>query len=368
MSALVLIDGIQHLRALASTPRLAGSRANAEARAYCARELARLEFSVAERSFGYSQFPARLATPCAGVWGALSLAIAGVLARNGSAGASVAVSLIALAILGVTGSWLARRGVLEFPGMRREGTNLEAVRGAGVPNVWLVAHTDTKSQLVPMLGRVTSVVVLATSWLAMMILTTITLGTGHHFASVVWGVVAGVGSLAALGITATVVGNRSPGAVDNASGVAVVLAAAELLPRDVHVGILITDAEEMGLGGARSAARTLARATAINVDGVDDQGALSAMYSGSRPASLLRTVSDAAAAEQEPLKLRRLIPGVLVDGLAFADAGWEVVTLSRGTARTLRRIHTQSDSLDHMTGAGIPITARVVSRIVQELA
>src|SRR5262245_37275460 len=129
MTVVVPTDGIQHLRALARTPRYTGSRENADARAYCARELERLGFNVAERPFTYSQFPARLATPCAGVWGALTLVTAGVLARNGSAGASVTVALVALAIFGLAGSWLARRGVLAFPGMRYEGVNLEATRG-----------------------------------------------------------------------------------------------------------------------------------------------------------------------------------------------------------------------------------------------
>ena len=361
-------DGTRHLRALGRTPRFTGSRENEEARAYCARELERLGFTVAERRFTYSQFPARLATPCAGLWGALTFFAARTVARGGSPGASLTVSLVSLALLGVVGSWLARRGVLDAPLLRHDGVNLEGVRGAGVPNVWLVAHTDTKSQLVPMLGRVMSVVVLGASWLAMIVLAAIALARGSAFPPIIWDTVAVVGVVGALGVAATVVGDRSPGALDNASGVAVVLAAAELVPRDAPLGILITDAEEMGLAGARSASRTLARATAINVDGVDDQGALSAMYSGSRSAALLRSVSRVAEADGEQVTERRLIPGVLVDGVALADAGWNVVTLSRGTARTLRRIHTRNDSLERMTGAGIPIVARIVSRIVQELS
>jgi hypothetical protein len=63
----------------------------------------------------------------------------------------------------------------------------------------------------------------------------------------------------------------------------------------------------------------------------------------------------------QEMRLLPLIPGVLVDSLAFSDAGWEVVTLSRGSVATLRRIHTPSDNLDRVRGAGIASTARVLA-------
>ena len=56
-----------------------------------------------------------------------------------------------------------------------------------------------------------------------------------------------------------------------------------------------------------------------------------------------------------------LLPGVLVDSLAFSNAGWEAVTLSRGTLGTLRRIHTTHDDLDHLRGTGIESAARVLA-------
>ena len=61
--------------------------------------------------------------------------------------------------------------------------------------------------------------------------------------------------LTALPVMASVVGARSAGALDNASGVATVLRAVELLARDVAVGVVLTSAEELGLAGARAWAR-----------------------------------------------------------------------------------------------------------------
>jgi hypothetical protein len=132
-----------------------------------------------------------------------------------------------------------------------------------------------------------------------------------------------------------------------------VLGAAALLPSDAPVGVLITDAEELGLAGARAWCASRSPAIALNCDGVDDDGELTLMWT--RPRS--RRVEQAFGA----LRVIPLVPGVLVDSLAFSDAGWEAVTLSRGTLRTLRRIHTPHDSLDHLRGDGIAGAARALA-------
>jgi hypothetical protein len=70
----------------------------------------------------------------------------------------------------------------------------------------------------------------------------------------------------------------------------------------------------------------------------------------------------------EPLRTLRLIPGILTDSVALADAGWQSVTLSRGTIRTLQRIHTARDTLSGMRGAGIAGAARVLAGAATELS
>ena len=81
-------------------------------------------------------------------------------------------------------------------------------------------------------------------------------------------------------VMASVVGARSNGAVDNASGVAAVLAAAVSVRPETMLGVLLPSAEELGLAGARAWARSERPGTAINCDGVDDAGELTIMYSG----------------------------------------------------------------------------------------
>jgi hypothetical protein len=149
--------------------------------------------------------------------------------------------------------------------------------------------------------------------------------------------------------------------------VAAVLEAAAAIPSTARVGVLITDAEELALAGARAWARSHVPSIALNCDSVDDTGSLVVMHSRPRPARLLSLLAAAASATGERVRVLRLIPGILTDHVALSDAGWETVTLSRGDLRTLQRIHTSRDSLASMRGTGIAGAARVLARTATEL-
>ena len=47
---------------------------------------------------------------------------------------------------------------------------------------------------------------------------------------------------------------------------------------------------------------------------------------------------------------------------------WPVVTLSKGSVRTLARIHTPRDRADGMTGEGMAEVARVIIALVESRA
>jgi hypothetical protein len=243
--------------------------------------------------------------------------------------------------------------------MRRAGVNIEATRGPSPAKLWLVAHLDSKSQPVPMLVRMAGVVVLAVGLggVALSLLV-------RPSAAVAALVVAWVGGLP---LMLSVVGERSAGALDNASGVAAVLDAAAALSPALPIGVLISDAEELSLAGARAWARSRPAGVALNCDSIDDGGPLTAMFTRRRPSRLLSTLAEASAASKETLRIRRLLPGILTDSVALADAGWETLTLSRGTLRTLLRIHTSRDNLQSMRGVGIAGAARVLARTASRL-
>ena len=100
---------------------------------------------------------------------------------------------------------------------------------------------------------------------------------------------------------------------------------------------------------------------------MDDEGPLVIMFTGRPPRRLVSSLERAASASGEPIRTLRLLPGILTDSVALAKAGWQTVTLSRGTIRTLGRIHTSRDSLATMDGRGISGAARVLARAVMEL-
>jgi hypothetical protein len=255
-----------------------------------------------------------------------------------------------------------RRGI-RLPFMRVRAANLEAIRGVD-PKVWLVAHIDSKSQPISTAVRTIAVVLLVGA---------LALAAALTLASIWWRdpmPFRGVQILAVVGgalLLCAVVGSKSDGAADNASGVAAILEAATLLPPTLSVGVLISDGEELSLAGARAWVRGRPPRIAINCDTIDDVGRFVVMRYGDR-----RELSDRAIAGAKGLDSRAMLisplPGVLTDSVAFWEARWDTVTLSRGTIRTLNRIHTVHDNLGSMRGTAIPDAARILARLVEELS
>jgi hypothetical protein len=355
------------VRVLAREPRPAGGDSEARARAYCVARLRAIGFDVHEEPFEYSAFVGRWGTPVGGVVATAVLLAASLAGITDAPGVALAVLTLGGGVLGLAARVLARDGVLTFPAQRRRGVNVVAVRRGGTPAVWLMAHLDSKSQPVPILVRAAGITLVGITWSAGLVIAAVQLsgsGTGSSWA---WTLLAAVALVGAIPVIATTVGSRSPGALDNASGVATVLGAAEDSP-DADFGVCLTSAEELGLAGARAWVRNTARresGTAINCDGVDDSGAMTCMYSGRRPDALVRALLDAAERTGTSVRAHRLLPGVLTDGVALADAGWRVVTLSKGSLRTLARIHTPRDRAEAITGAGIAEVARVIVDTLQ---
>jgi hypothetical protein len=355
----------RHLAAIAREPRPAGGAAERAAREHCAAALREIGFEVREAPFEYSALPGRWATPLAGALSIAALMGAGHVGYRGA-------PLLSLAILAAVGvpvaagaAWLARRGVLALPWMRERSRNLVATRGAEAPRAWLVAHLDSKSQPVPIGVRALGIALTVVAWLAAAAVAALQLA--GRDVSGAWPFVSAIGALAGLPVAASVVRARSPGALDDASGVATVLLAAAALAPAHPVGVLLTSAEELGLAGARAWAVGAPPAVAVNVDGVDDAGATRVMWTGRRPARLAEALLRAAAAAGEPARAARLLPGILADGVALADAGWEAVTVSRGTARTVARIHTPRDAVEAIRGEGIAATAALIAAAIPEL-
>ena len=363
MSEAVESRGAAHLSAIAQAPRATGSTGEATARRYASAVLQSAGYAVHDEPFAYSRFPGRWGTPLAGGLATITLTSTATLALSGHAASSRWALLLGMAAIAVFARAMLGDAVLDLPLLRSSGTNTVATRGADAPAVWLVAHLDSKSQPVPSAVRVGAVVVLIAAFVGAAIIGALTPSEGT--ARTLWWMILLLTVVGALPLMLSTVGNRSPGAVDNASGVAAVLAAAEMMPPGLSIGVLLPSAEELGLAGARAWSRGRIPATALNCDGVDDEGTVVIMYSGPLPVGLVGTIRVAATGAVE---LRRMPRGLMTDSTALSQRKWNTVTVSRGSLRTLARVHRPSDSLANLRGTGIDEVASLLARSAEALA
>jgi Zn-dependent M28 family amino/carboxypeptidase len=202
---------------------------------------------------------------------------------------------------------------------------------------------------------------------------------GVSFPVMIWHAIALLGVLGALPSMLCFVQNQSNGAVDNASGVVAALLASqsEAAPRDL--GVVITSGEELGLAGARAWALSAlplpigrlsanAEIVILNCDTVDEAGEWRCMYTGKKPDRIIAAAETVAGALGVRVRAGRLIPGILADSMVFADRGLKAVTVSRGTLRTLARIHTRRDNSTRLTGSGTAEASAILSALAKELA
>jgi Zn-dependent M28 family amino/carboxypeptidase len=176
------------------------------------------------------------------------------------------------------------------------------------------------------------------------------------------------------------VGNASRGAIDNASGVGLVLHLAECLTvgsewrGKLCVKVLITGAEEWGVMGAtayvRAHAGELQRQAGagglhiLNFDGVGIRGQL--RHVGAGRGRLLDFVR--AACRESGLAIRGFkFVGALADHIPFAEEGLDALSLIT-MGRAAWSVHTRHDSADKLDAEGFRKAGEVAQGVVKWLA
>jgi hypothetical protein len=361
------------LEQIASAPRFAGSDNEASARRHCAELLEAQGFAVREDSFTFSEFPGRYGPTVVGLFLIVSaLLTSHVYSRHGGAAPALATLIVGLFSTSFVARWLGRHGTLRFPWLRSSSANLIATRGK--PTVWLVAHADSKSQTIPMIVRVAAVI--ETFAVVALLAATLIFGllremvnAAPNMVSPLVFVLAIVAAAGAIPLVFCLTGNNSPGAIDNGSGLVSIMLAVREVPAEQDIGVIVTSAEELGLAGARAyVASDREPAIALNCDTIDDLGTFLCMaHSRSRGGGAAAAIGRAGARLELPVTVRGMIPGILSDSIAFADAGWDAVTVSRGNLSTLARVHTSSDTRERLDGSGIAQAARLLAATIEEL-
>lgn len=272
----------------------------------------------------------------------------------------------------------------ESPGRKKTTRSLNLVArrpadaGRDGPLVILMAHYDSKGQDMSLVLRILLFAAFAVGGVGLLLRTL----AGDLAAAWPDPPAAGFGLLSALSALALArmrVDNRSPGAVDNASGVGVLLGLAEAIGRDpaafprTEVLFVATGAEEVGLQGAFAFLKRHAdelknrRVFVLNFDGPGVAGNLYASArTGLRPRSprLMRLVREAGRAEGLRVRSPALVLGAMADHFPFVGAGIEAVTLA-AFGRDSLAIHTPRDTPDRLCAETMGQVGRVALRVIE---
>jgi hypothetical protein len=249
-----------------------------------------------------------------------------------------------------------------------------------LPHLYLVAHYDSKSQRMPLVMRITLFML---AIIAGLILVALTLFDDSAALYLPIGLLA---LAAAIPLLFLDVGNNSPGAIDNASSIGLVLHLAEVLAqRDnwhdkLHLTLLFPSAEEMTLMG--SVAYVTAHEAllheqdrngglyVLNFDGIGVDGDLYYVGHSRRSPnndriSLLTRVQSACAELDLPLRRFGFI-GALFDHIPFAQCGFDAISLIT-VGRASRLVHTPHDSIDQLHVRGFDQAGRVALHAIDQI-
>jgi hypothetical protein len=251
---------------------------------------------------------------------------------------------------------------------------------AASPHLYLIAHYDSKSQRMSLVVRITLFMLAIIAGLILVVLTLLEVSTVFYLPI-------GLLALAAAApLLFLEIGNTSPGAIDNASSVGLVLHLAEILAQrtdwqdKLQIMILIPSAEEMTLMGSvayvtvhEAQLREQAEhggLLVLNFDGIGVDGDLY-FVGGSHQRqkddriNLLMQVQDACAELHLPLKRFGFV-GALFDHIPFAQRGFDAISLIT-VGRASRSVHTPADSIDQLHARGFDQAGRVALHVIERL-
>ncbi len=369
---------LAHARTL-SLPRLVGTKGEFFARSYLRRTLERLGLQVEEEAFSIHLDPL-------GLWrvgASLSLAaliLSRLLAQSHPFLASLLALLLIAFILSAGRLWRAimERADLSPQPERNLSSNLLArIPGKGEgPELFIMAHYDSKSQSISLPQRIVFLV------LAVVSCALLAVEYGLSGAGLLGLSPSGVNIpllvaiLAALILLTTRTRNRSPGALDNAAALGVLLGVARELverpPRHLRVSLLFTGAEELGLVGAWAFLRRhrgeLPRHESyfLNLDGVGLRGAHRFISPPFQRSLLSEALKRAAARARVRLKSFPLFVGLMTDHLPFASWGYPALSLIC-VSRKSRVVHTPLDKKELLTQEGLDEAGHLVRETIEEL-
>jgi len=343
------VDGERMAREAAelSFPRYPGTEGDVRAVAWVAERLREAGLEVRVEDFSYDLRPVWWALRGMLIGCGLAVGAAGLLApdRPGLA-ALLLLALAPGAVFLAWAPWLERLYRRAGPTATANVVGRRAAAGPPRLTLLLLAHHDSKSQNLTFPARMGLTLAALGGTVGLAAYLAPSLSAGLPVGPTAWPRASGLAAaLALLALSAIRNGNRSPGGVDNAGSVAVLLHLARRLPGElppeVELIFLSPGAEEDHMVGAMRwldanredlAGRPV---WAFNFDGAGAPGRLVLLerYGFGRPFSpaLSRLARQVAAAMGERVRGVLMPPAMGIDAIPFAHRGIDCLTLSSGS-------------------------------------
>lgn len=168
--------------------------------------------------------------------------------------------------------------------------------------------------------------------------------------------------------------NRSTGALDNASGVGVLLELAEILIKNplksFSTTLLLTGAEELGLIGASSFLHRHQKELSkedifLNVDSASDKNIMISMNK-KKEKELFFLIKEAAKESDIKVRFFPFLPGFLMDHLSFSLKGYKTASLYTASKKS-RYIHTSKDTPNLLEKSSLKNIGQLLERIMKGL-
>jgi hypothetical protein len=353
-------------------PRMTGTQGAQEVSDIIRARLTSYGYQIQDYPFTFSTYPGRFAVSIAGAIFLAGTLGAAALLNMRHPGVALVVLMCVLMLAGAVAA-LAPSITDMLPFGRVDAVNMLAAKPGKRPRYVLMAHLDSKSQPLPLAFRGPAIIFALIAWLAFVVLAILAVLDPVWLLPRLTTGIAIVSLISSLLLILCWAENRSPGALDNASGLATVLGVAEKEREQGDVAYLITDGEELGLVGARSIALKLDPVVGIiNIDGVDDEGPFVVLEKFGVPPRhiaphLVAAILSASSEMDVPARRRNVPFGLLVDHIPLARRHLPSVTLMKGTFKSMRRVHRPGDSLDLLNGSGVESAVDLLQRALQIL-
>lgn len=365
-------------------PRAAGTDGDARVIAMLRERFTSLGLEVSVEEFSYDIRPAMWVLRGVLVTGAALVLAASAAVQSAPVlgavllGCSVAPGLLFLA----WAPWLETLYRRSGP-TRTANVTGRCVEGHPRTTLIVMAHHDSKSQSLTLPFRAGLTIVAIAGTLSLVVLVVLAL-VRRPTPGPAWLplAVGGATAGAALALATLRNGNRSPGGVDNAGSVAILLELARVLPgtvNDLELVFLSTGAEEDHMVGAMRWLDTHLerwrgqRVYCLNFDGAGAPGRLVLLerYGFRRPFSETMSAAARRAADRLGYRLRGVTtpPAMGIDAIPFAHRGVPCLTVSSGSLdRATMAVHSAYDRPEHLDGTTLERAARLGLEILLELA